>query len=391
MRDEVALVFQGGGALGAYQAGVYQALSAQAIEPTWIAGISIGALNGALIAGSPSGRRLERLSEFWQLVSSGTPEPVWMPDGHTHRFLNRVAVTQALLFGVPGFFTPRIPPAPWQPRGTLGAISYYDTTPLKNTLERLIDFDVLNSGEVRLSVGAVNVRTGNFAYFDTAKQRLDVRHIMASAALPPGLPPVEIDGEYYWDGGLASNTPLNYVLEQPGEGRRTVFQVDLFPARGKLPETMPRVTEREKDIRYSSRTRLNTDVDVERRRTTAAVLRLLSKLPPEWRDDADAKEVRARFHSNCVSLDIVQLIYRAKQYENHAKDYEFSRLTMREHWAAGNADVVQTLRDPRWTGRGPAEVDGVRVFDLVEPQRTSELVATDAIPIEEIRHAEPVR
>ena len=374
MTDEVALVFQGGGALGAYQAGVYEALSAQRIEPTWIAGISIGAINGALIAGNPSGRRLERLTEFWQLVSSGLPEPAWAPDGQTHRFLNRVASTQALVLGVPGLFTPRIPPAPWQPRGTLGAISYYDTTPLRNTLERLVDFDVLNSGAVRLSVGAVNVRTGNFAYFDTAKQRLDVRHIMASAALPPGLPPVEIDGEYYWDGGLASNTPLNYLLEQPGGGRRTVFQVDLFPARGNLPQTMSRVTEREKDIRYSSRTRLNTDVDVERRRTTAAVLRLLAKLPPEWRDDPDAKEVMARLHSNCVSLDIVQLIYRAQRYENHAKDYEFSRLTMREHWAAGNADVVQTLRDPRWTGRGPAGADGVRVFDLVEPQRTSELV-----------------
>src|SRR5258706_1231786 len=230
-RDEIVLVLQGGGALGAYQAGVFEALAAERVAPAWIAGISIGATNGALIAGNSPGQRLERLREFWELVSSSMPIPGWRPEGELHGWLNGAAAIQALLFGVPGFFTPRVPPAPLQPAGSLAAISYYDTAPLKSTLERLVDFDRLNDSAVRLSVGAVNVRTGNFAYFDTAKQRLDARHIMASAALPPGLPPVEIDGEYYWDGGLASNTPLNYVLEQPGGGRRTVFQVDLFPAR----------------------------------------------------------------------------------------------------------------------------------------------------------------
>ncbi len=370
-RDEIVLVLQGGGALGAYQAGVFEALATERVAPTWIAGISIGATNGALIAGNAPGARLERLREFWELVSSTMPIPAWQPQGELHGWLNGAAAIQALLFGVPGFFSPRIPPAPLQPAGSLGAISYYDTAPLKSTLERLVDFDRLNDSAVRLSVGAVNVRTGNFAYFDTAKQRLDARHIMASGALPPGLPPVEIDGEYYWDGGLASNTPLNYVLDQPGGGRRTVFQVDLFPARGELPDTMWRVAEREKAIRYSSRTRLNTDVDVAERRTAAAALRLVEKLPPALREDADAKELVAGLRSTCVSLDIVHLIYRAKQYENHAKDYEFSRLTMSEHWAAGQADVLQTLHDPRWTGRGPAEHHGVRVFDLVDPQRTA--------------------
>jgi len=362
---------QGGGALGSYQAGVYDALAEAGIAPNAVGGISIGAINSALIAGNAPGERVARLREFWELVSSGMPAPGWTPDSLTHRWLNRLASLQALFFGVPGFFTPRMPPAPLQPRGTIGAISYYDTSLLKGTLERLIDFERLNSGELRFAVAAVNVRTGNLTYFDSANQRLDVRHIMASGALPPGFPPVEIDGEFYWDGGLASNTPLNYLLDQPGDGHRTVFQVDLFPARGPLPTTMERVAEREKDIRYSSRTRLNTNMDVARRRAAAAAMRLMDKLPPELREDPDARHVLEAVRANSVSLDIVQLIYRAKRYESDAKDYEFSRLTAREHWASGRADVLQTLQDPRWTGRGSAEPYGVRVFDLVSPERTT--------------------
>jgi NTE family protein len=374
-QHDIILVLQGGGALGSYQAGVFEALAAEGIVPDGVGGISIGAINAALIAGNAPAERVARLREFWELVSSAFPEPPWTPDGHVHGWLNGLAATQALFFGVPGFFTPRIPPAPLQPRGTLAAISYYDTTMLKDTLERLVDFERLNSGELPFAVGAVNLRTGNLTYFDTRKQRLDVRHIMASGALPPGFPPVEIDGEFYWDGGLASNTPLNYVLEQPGNAHRTVFQVDLFPARGLFPTTMERVTEREKDIRYSSRTRLNTDMDVARRRVAAAAMRLMDKLPPELRDDPDAREVKDALHANCVSLDIVQLIYRAKRYETHAKDYEFSRLTMREHWASGRADVLQTLHDPRWTARGPADAYDVRVFDLASPERTAAVAA----------------
>ena len=374
-QHDIVLVLQGGGALGSYQAGVFEALAAEGIVPNAVGGISIGAINAALIAGNAPGRRVARLREFWELVSSGFPEPGWTPDGYLHRWLNELAASQAVFFGVPGFFTPRIPPAPLQPPGTIAAISYYDTSLLKDTLERLIDFERLNSGELRFAVGAVNVSTGNLTFFDSTKQRLDVRHIMASGALPPGFPPVEIDGELYWDGGLASNTPLNYVLEQPGSGHCTVFQVDLFPARGPFPTTMERVAEREKDIRFSSRTRLNTDRDVRRRRAAAAATRLMDKLPPELREDPDAREVKEILNANSMSLDIVQLIYRAKRYENHAKDYEFSRLTMREHWAAGRADVLQTLQDPRWTERGPADAYGVRVFDLVSPERTAALAA----------------
>jgi len=377
---DIGLVLQGGGALGAYQAGVFEALAAEHIAPNWVAGTSIGAINGALIAGNAPGERVARLREFWELVSSGTPEPAWNAAGLARHWLNHAAAAQAMFFGVPGFYAPRVPPAPLQLPGTLQAISFYDTTLLSETLERLVDFERLNSGAVRFAVGAVNVRTGNLTYFDTAKTRLDARHIMASGALPPGFPPVEIDGELYWDGGLASNTPLNYVIEQPGAGHRTLFQVDLFPARGPVPTTMERVGEREKDIRYSSRTRLNTHNDIVRRRAAAAAMRLMEKLPPELRDDPDARAVTELLRARSASFDIVQLVYRTRRYEGGAKDYEFSRLTMREHWASGRADVLQTLCDPRWIQRGPAEYYGVHVFDLVNPEPAAAAAAPDKVP-----------
>jgi NTE family protein len=215
---------------------------------------------------------------------------------------------------------------------------------------------------VRLSVGAVNVETGNFIYFDTANLRIDVRHIMASGALPPGLPPVEIDKEFYWDGGLVSNTPLQYAIEQPGQRNRVMFQVDLFPAKGELPATILDVSQREKDIRYSSRTRLNTSFEMERQQMIKAARRLLDKLPPELRGDPDAQALASQ-RSECKGIDVVHLIYRTKQYESQAKDYEFSRLSMQEHWQAGYADMRDTLMDPRWTQRD-LNSHTIRIFDL---------------------------
>lgn len=367
-RGEIVLVLQGGGALGSYQAGIFEALATAGTEPDWVAGISIGAINSALIAGNPPERRIERLREFWEQVSSGVPNPGIKTEGGMRAKLNEASALQVMLFGVPGFFAPRLLPPVLHPKGSPGAVSYYDTSPLQRTLERLVDFDRINHGSVRLSVGAVNVRTGNFTYFDSARQKIDARHIMASGALPPGFPAVEIDGEHYWDGGLVSNTPLQYVLDQPVAGHRTVFQVDLFPARGELPNTMERVGEREKDIRFSSRTRFNTDTELQWRDTAAAVQRLLEKLPTELQDDPDARAL-AHLRSSCSSLDIVHLIYRSKSHEHHSKDYEFSRWTMREHWAAGHAEATQTLAHPRWraqeTGLGSA-----RVFDLHYQQPT---------------------
>ena len=353
------LVLQGGGALGAYQGGVYQVLTSIHREPDWIAGVSIGAINAALIAGNPPQRRLARLREFWDQVSSPMPPAL---DGVLRSSFNEASALRGVLFGVPGFFVPRVPPATWQPRGTAGAISHYDTSPLARTLDRLVDFDRINDGATRLSVGAVNVRTGNFEYFDSTSRRLDARHVMASGALPPGFPPVEIDGEHYWDGGLVSNTPLQYVIDQPGEQHRMIFQVDLFPAVGQLPQTLADVVAREKDIRFSSRTRLNTSQVVQRQRVAQATARLLTKLPPALRNDPDVREL-ARLHHSPGNMDIVHLIYRSKAYESHSKDYEFSRRSMLEHWQAGVADMTRTLNDPRWQNHG-AETQGVHVFDV---------------------------
>jgi NTE family protein len=367
--EDCILVLQGGGALGAYQAGVFESLSQVYREPTWVAGISIGAINASLIAGNPASRRMTRLREFWDLVSSALPAPPLAENTSAARErLNELSASQVMVFGVPGFFKPRFPPAPFQPPGTLPAISYYDTAPLKETLERLVDFDLINSGAVRLSVGAVNVRTGNFEYFDSSKQTIDARHIMASGALPPGFAPVEIDGEYYWDGGLVSNTPLQYVLDQPGKHRRVVFQVDLFAAQGALPATLPEVTEREKDIRFSSRTRLNTTVELDRQVIAQAARRLIEKLPANLRGDPDVRKL-AHLRSESA-VDVVHLIYRSKHYESQSKDYEFSRLSMLEHWDAGRTDMAHTLHDPRWVNHDRSS-SGVHVFDLTSDSTTT--------------------
>ncbi len=368
-REDCILVLQGGGALGAYQAGVFESLVKSWREPSWVAGISIGAINAALIVGNPVSRRVERLRTFWERVSSSLGTPALAQGIGSREGLNEASATQGMLFGVPGFFKPRFPPAPFQPRGTPEAISYYDTAPLRETLENLVDFERINSGALRLSVGAVNVRTGNFEYFDSLKQKLDARHIMASAALPPGFAPVEIDGEHYWDGGLVSNTPLQYVLDQPGQRhQRIVIQVDLFAARGTLPTTLADVTEREKDIRFSSRTRMNTTVELDRQVIAKAAQRLLAKLPASLRDDPD---VRALAKLRCEgAVDVVHLIYRSKHYETQSKDYEFSRLSMHEHWDAGRADMAHTLHDPRWLKR-ERNATGVHVFDLTSDSPSS--------------------
>jgi NTE family protein len=363
--EECILVLQGGGALGAYQAGVFEALAALHHTPNWVAGISIGAINAALIAGNPPQRRVERLREFWEGVSSfpfapSLPPAAYRVDG-ARDALNETNATIAMLFGVTGFFSPRVPAAPFQPPGTPGAISYYDTGPLRQSLERLVDFDLLNSGAVRLSVGAVNVTSGNFQYFDSTERRIDARHVMASGALPPGFPPIEIDGDFYWDGGIVSNTPLQYVLDEPGRRPRLVFQVDLFAARGEMPANLGEANEREKDIRYSSRTRLNTTYELRRQATLQAARRLVAKLPASLRDDPDAKALAALPSETAVA--VVHLIYRSKHYESQSKDYEFSRASMLEHWSAGLADTQATLEDPRWLDRD-RQAEGVHVFDF---------------------------
>jgi len=278
VHEDYVLVLQGGGALGAYQAGVFEALSAEGMAPNWVTGISIGAINCALIAGNAPERRVERLREFWNIVSSALPKSSFEAVGDYRAFLSSAAALQALVWGVPGFFKPRVPPAPLQPSGTPAATSYYDTEPLRSTLESLVEWERLNSGEVRLSVSAVNVRTGNHAYFDSAKQRIDVRHIMASGALPR----------------VSRTRRSSYVPEDPGGEHRTVFQVDLFSARGEFPATIFDVSEREKDIRYSSRTRRSTKAEVAWRRVAEAVR-------PTCRSCSRARASPAAASTSCTS------------------------------------------------------------------------------------------
>jgi len=363
MRDaRKALVLQGGGALGAYQAGVYAALSETDLQPHWIAGVSIGAINAALIAGNAPDQRVDRLRQFWNLVSSGPSQrlPPWLGDRATQ---NQWSATMASLVGIPGFFEPRYSPALLM-GGAAPLLSYYDTSPLKATLERLVDFDRINACEARFSVGAVNVRTGNSVYFDNTRQRIGPEHIMASGALPPGFAPITIDGDDYWDGGIVSNTPLQYVLDiHPRSESLVVLQVDLFNARGEKPRTLSGVIERQKDITYSSRTRMNTDAIAANMNLQQAIADLIAKLPPSLRDDPSVAAVQAQLTHQ--PIDIFHLIYRDKPYELESKDYEFSRAAVEEHWEAGARDMRNTLAHPEAL-RSDATVNGVTTFDLGE-------------------------
>lgn len=356
-----ALVLQGGGALGAYQAGVYEVLSKNSHRPDWLAGISIGAINGAIIAGNPAEIRLKRLREFWELVTSGLMEQPLSQIAGSRWFNDETAAALAVLAGIPGFFQPRFPPAWLMPSGSPDALSYYDTSPLLETLTDLVDFDFLNERGPRLSVGAVDIETGNFAYFDSSEMAIGPEHVMASGALPPGFPPVSVHGHSYWDGGLVSNTPLQYVLENSGQQPICIFQVDLFSARGQRPSNLIEAAQREKDIRYSSRTRLTTDRFRELARVRAAANRLSEKLPEDMRDDADLAFLRSVGPGGHVTL--VHLIHRKEDFESNSKDYEFSRRSMTDHWAAGTKDALATLRHHEWQGPGE-DPDGIRIFDL---------------------------
>jgi NTE family protein len=274
---------------------------------------------------------------------------------------NALAAMRALVQGQPGFFKPRFPSPLWSPFSGDAATSFYDTAPLQQTLERLVDFDRLNSGEVRVSVGAVNVRTGNLTYFDTAERRLGPKHFMASGALPPGFPSIVIEGEHYWDGGIASNTPLDYVLDEGISRDLLIFQVDLFSARGQLPETLLEAAEREKDIRFSSRTRMNTDKNRQIHEARRAVRDLIGKLPDDLKNDPSVKYLREAARENTVT--VVHLIYRSKNYESSSKDYDFSRIGMVEHWGAGERDVHRSMRHEDWLER-PQSGETMVTYDL---------------------------
>ena len=359
---EQVLVFQGGGALGAYQAGAYEALHEAGIEPDWLAGISIGAINAAIIAGTEPERRVEHLRRFWDGASSWI-DPGYAPkDPAFRRIFNEISALSSTLTGVPGFFSPRL----YTPYQLLlnrdSMISYYDTEPLLKTLDAMIDFDFLKGSDIHLSLGAVNVETGNFAYFDNRKERLNARHVAASGALPPGFAPIEIDGAHYWDGGLVSNTPLQYVLNNSGLDKDLcIFQVDLFSARGSMPRDQFEVEARQKEIRFSSRTRMNTDEFARKQILRRAAKRLLEKLPADMREDEDAKLLASAGVEYDVT--IVHLIHRRGGDLFHGMDAEFSRPTVEDHWRAGYDDVKTTLSHNAWKHRRRPK-NGIQTFDL---------------------------
>lgn len=342
--DQVALVLQGGGALGSYQAGVVERLARLDIEIDWVAGISIGAVNAALIAGNPPERRIERLIRFWELVSGGLPN-FCLPDVHDLREAAHIMAAGAVaLWGIPGFFRPHWLPSWLAPAGAPEALSYYDAAPLRETLDQLVDWERVNHGPMRFSVGAVDIENGNFVYFDNQdpqwRGKIDARHVMASGALPPGLPPVEIDGRHYWDGGLVSNTPLAHVLDHQ-TGDLLIFQVDLFPAEGPLPSEMTEVWSRQKDVQYSSRTRQVTDRYLRQRHEHQTIRALLDTLPDEIAVTPQARAVVDMIEEGAVN--IVHLIYRSRAWESGARDFEFSRATMLDHWQQGGEAVSAVI------------------------------------------------
>jgi NTE family protein len=425
----IALLLQGGGALGAYQAGVYEGLAEADLHPDWVAGISIGAINSALIAGNPPEARLEKLGKFWEHITTGPLWPwaralsdpehhpfvelaaeamaaagivgppglgarlpaggaacveeirqywrgifgaavsMWSPDrifrpppGDLARSLaNQISAGLVAGLGAGGFFAPRLL-SPWlQAAGTIDATSYYDTAALKGTLERFVDFDRINAGETRFSVGAVNVATGNFVYFDNTTHKITPEHVIASGSLPPGFPATEIEGEHYWDGGLMSNTPLLWVLESRPRQDTLAFQVDLWSASGARPRTMAEVATRQKEIQYSSRTRANSDRFKHLQSIRNTLADLLAAIPEEMRETKEYKILEPIAERK--AYNIIQMIYRSDKYEGDCKDFEFSRLSMEDHWRSGYHDMVRTLRHPEVLER-PSNDEGVLIFDL---------------------------
>jgi NTE family protein len=368
----IALVLQGGGALGSYQGGVYQALAEADLHPNWVAGVSIGAVNSALIAGNPREKRVQRLREFWEAVSSPPlgrfgvlhNPSVEIRDEFAHRIVNQTRALYIMFLGAPDFFKPRLPSPLLWPSHRSDAISYYDVAPLKVTLERLVDFDrINNAGEMRFSVGAVNVRTGNSVYFDTTTHVIGPAHVIASGSLPPGFPATEIDGDYYWDGGIVSNTPLQWVLDARPRVDTLAFQIDLWSALGVVPRDMTEIDVRLKDIQYSSRTRAATDQYKRQQRLRLAFANLLKELPEHLHKHKDVQTLKEQADDKVCN--IVQLIYNSKSYEGIAKDFEFSRRTMEEHWRDGYNDAVRALSH-REVLELPGRIEGVRTFDFAE-------------------------
>jgi len=355
---QTVLVLQGGGALGAYQVGVYQALSEAGIEPDWVIGTSIGAINASIIAGSPKGERIDRLADFWRRMEHGQYiggpfVPAWAAAAAR----NMLAVTQ----GIPAFFQPN-PAAFVSPHAPLGSedAGYYSTGPLRRTLEDLVDLDQLNSGEVRLTVGASNVRTSEMRYFDSRDMALHIEHVMASGALPPAFPAVRIDGELFWDGGILSNTPVEVVFDDNPRKNSMVFAVHIWNPKGEEPETIWEVMNRQKDVQYSSRAHAHIKRQRQLHRLRHIVAELAKLVPDENKRDNLVGEMAS--YGCLTRMHVVRLLAPALNYEDHAKDIDFSPDGIRQRREAGYRHTMMTLELAPWR----APVDPTEGFILHE-------------------------
>lgn len=351
------LVLQGGGALGAYQVGVYQALDEAGIAPDWVIGTSIGAINAALIAGSKPGERMDKLRDFWARVEHGrflgAPLPAWF--GTAVR--NMLAITT----GVPSFFTPN-PSAFFSAHAPLGpdAAGYYSTEPLARTLGELVDFDEVNGGAVRLTVGASNVQTSEMVYFDSRDMPLDLRHVMASGALPPAFPPVRIDGRLYWDGGILSNTPVEVVFDDNPRRNSVVFAVHIWNPHGPEPNTIWEVMNRHKDVQYSSRAASHIKRQRQIHKMRHVISELARLIPEDRRQDNRVTELASW---GCLTrMHVIRLLAPALPFEDHAKDIDFSPEGIRQRWEAGYRHTMETLEKAPWR----APVDPLEGFVLHE-------------------------
>ncbi|GGY08847.1 patatin-like phospholipase family protein [Pseudoduganella dura] len=346
----VVLVLQGGGALGAYQAGVYEALHEHGLAPDWVVGTSIGAINAALLAGNRQEDRLRRIREFWQRMSQRDPyDPKWMTAAQRRQNI-RLSTLHAMISGVRGFFRPRtFNPFAFGMSVPAEQASYYDTDELTATLEELVDFDVLNSPEgMRLTVNALRVANGDLVSFDSLDPgRITADHIRASGALPPGFPAVRIDGELYWDGGLYSNTPLQTVLDDTRRPVDTLcFMVDLWSAQGPEPDTLEEVQTRQKDVTFASRSQRHLDDYVKVRRLQQKLRELYASMPPQQHTAQHARDLA---DLGCdTTLHVVRIPYAGHDWHMPLKDINFSQGSVQWRWSQGYADAQRAIGAAGW-------------------------------------------
>ena len=361
---QVVLVLQGGGALGAYQVGVYEAMHEAGIEPDWVIGTSIGAINAALICGNAPAHRLERLHAFWASVEqhAGAQALEFLPG-----FAALVSNLTTLAHGIPTFFGPNTLSwfGPHVPVGVESA-AYYKTAPLRATLAELIDLEQLNGGTPRLTVGAVNVRNGEMRYFDTREQPLGLDHVMASGALPPAFPAVRVDGDPYWDGGIYSNTPIEAVLDDKPRRDSLIFTVHMWNPEGPEPETLWQVMGRQKDIQYASRAKSHIARQKQIHHLRHIIRELAKHVPENRRDSAEVREL-ASWGCGTI-MHVLRLVAPRVDGEDHTKDIDFTPSGIRARWQAGYTATRQMIRDAPW--RAPADpIQGIVIHDSMTVTR----------------------